>query len=59
MFGGAPAFDDQENYIKLDDVYKYDMPLYKKMVFRFRNTNNSPFQLCKQVDPNCQQYILV
>ena len=46
---------------KLDDIYTYNMPLYKKMVFRFRNTitspfkNPSPFQFVKQVDPGNQR----
>src|SRR5437762_8438970 len=43
IFGGDPS-------VPVDNIYTYDMPIYKKMVFRFRQGNNSPFQLCKGCD---------
>lgn len=51
IFGGDP------NLI-VDNIYSFDMPLYKKMVFRYRNANNSIIQLCREVDPGNQQRVL-
>lgn len=31
--------------------YNYDIPLYQKMIFRFRQCEQSPFRFCNQIDP--------
>lgn len=41
-----------------DLVYNYDIPLYQKMIFRFRHAEMSPSKFIKQLDPVNQQRIL-
>lgn len=39
-------------------VYDYDIPLYQKMIFRFRNGFKSPAFLYNGIDPNNQNILL-
>ena len=39
-------------------IYNYDIPLYQKMIFRFRNCNNSAVRFFHQIDP-CNQGIVL
>lgn len=34
--------------------YNWNIPLYQKMIFRFRQCVQSPFRFCNQIDPNNQ-----
>ena len=43
------------NFTELE--YRYDAPLYQKMIFRFRNCQNSPCGMIYQCDPVNQGYI--
>ena len=31
--------------------YNWNIPLYQKMIFRFRQCEQSPFRFCNQIDP--------
>lgn len=45
-----------DNFDKL--VHRYDMPLYQKMIIRFRNENRIATNLFKGCDPGNQQMVL-
>lgn len=59
--------DIQDVWIKIDEQkivdlstikYSYDIELYQKMIFRFRNCEMSPSMLYNQVDPINKQIVL-
>lgn len=43
-----------ENFDITSLQYNYNIPLYQKMIFRFRQCEQSPFRFCSQLDPNNQ-----
>jgi hypothetical protein len=46
MWGGPDDFD-------LEKIqYRWDAPLYEKMLWRFRQNNGSPFAFCHSCDPS-------
>lgn len=48
--------EDVENLQTL--VYRYDAPLYQKMIWRFRNCKNNPCVFFIQIDPSNQNYLI-
>lgn len=38
--------------------YNWNIPLYQKMIFRFRQCEQSPFRFCNQIDPGNQGRML-
>lgn len=38
--------------------YNYNIPLYQKMIFRFRQCEQSPFRFCNQIDPGNQSRMM-
>jgi len=38
--------------------YNWSIPLYQKMIFRFRQCEQSPFRFCNQIDPNNQGRVM-
>lgn len=54
-------FDIQKIFIRPNEeqffdfsnlIYRYDAPLYQKMIFRFRQCDKSPFRFWNQLDPS-------